>query len=169
MTAKKFFTIFLHTEDEYRNYFGGSNDIRPFAPKGSDTLMVSKDEEQLNIKNGEEFFYGKDLILNEGELDHQFFFIEIEADKKISAEHEANGLLFVIHGLRNDSTITYQTFQFKKEKLQPSNEWIHETHTVVIPNLYQKADKIGLYFWNKERENVELKNIFIRITAPKPY
>jgi hypothetical protein len=174
MTKNKFFHLFLKTSDKYVNYYGGIDDIPPFAPNGFDTLVVFEStyddlpQKHLDATN-EEWLGGTNLIYPPEKNLIRHLWIEVTYDYKIAHPEDMMGLLFVFHSFHpnTDSAKAYFTFRAKEYPKVEPNKWHTARHNIWFPNSVDGNDLIKLYFWNRKKESFLIDNYRITMMVPK--
>lgn len=171
MTGEKFWMVFLKTGKEYHHYFGGMDDGAPYAPKGFELLASFNQNDQSNTTinfTENEFPIGFNFITDEKFCSREKIWITVNYKKRISQPDAGKEVLFVLQGTnQNDSTLYYLAIKSKEFPQEKINEWKEEKLSITINNPLQIGNKFGLYFWNRNRESLEMKDLSIQVLAPK--
>jgi hypothetical protein len=173
MDRKKFFMVFLKTSDKYKRYFGGINDIPPYAPNGFESIHYfenkfnDKENGVLHIK-GEEFPGGTEFVYPKEKHFIRHMWIEISMKRKLLESDGMKDVLFVIHSTdpENDSTKIYTTERIKEYPEESVNDWEEVHLRMWLPNSFDGNDKIKMYIWNKGNEEFFLDDFKINVQLP---
>jgi len=94
--------------------------------------------------------------------------IQIHFKKKITSPGDGKDLLFVVHFLnKNDSTLLYQGIPVKEYPQEEIGIWQQHEMTLLVANPLQAGDELGLYFWNRSREELLIDDLDIKVDCPK--
>ncbi len=173
MDRKKFFMVFLKTSDKYKRYFGGINDIPPYAPNGFESIHYfenkfdDKKNEVFHIK-GEEFPGGAEFIYPADKHLVRHMWIEVSLKRKLLTEDGMKELLFVMHSVdpNNDTIKLYSTERVKEYPMERVGEWEEVHLRIWLPNSFDGNDKVSLYLWNKGKEEFYLDDYKINVQLP---
>lgn len=173
MNAQKFAMVFLKTGDEYRNIFGGTSDNAPYAPNGLMTLIHIENhfdalpDGALNTKDNE-FPCSNSMMADSSFSSAEKIWIQIHFKKKITSPGDGKDLLFVVHFLnKNDSTLLYQGIPVKEYPQEEIGIWQQHEMTLLVANPLQTGEELGLYFWNRSREELLIDDLDIKVDCPK--
>lgn len=173
MDRKKFFMVFLKTSDKYKRYFGGINDIPPYAPNGFESIHYF--ENKFNEKGngvfqikGEEFPGGTEFIYPKEKHFIRHAWIEVSLKRKLFTEDGMKELLFVVHTVdsKNDSIKLYTTERVKEYPIETVGEWEEVHLRIWLPNSFDGGDKVSLYLWNKGKEEFYIDDFKINFQLP---
>jgi hypothetical protein len=174
MTADKFFHLFLRTSSSYEQYYGGSNDIPPYAPKGMTTIghyQNNFDHEPGGVLqvNGDEFVAGTECVFPLTEKNTRHIWIDISFKRKVATPTAMKEVLFVFHALDPDSgtTRTYKTTRIKEYPTEPVNQWATIHHRVWLPDAVDAGNLVKAYLWNQGHEPFYLDDYNINIQVPR--
>jgi hypothetical protein len=173
MDRKKFFMVFLKTSDKYKRYFGGINDIPPYAPNGFESIHYfenrfdDKENDVFHIK-GEEFPGGTEFIYPADKHFVRHMWIEVSLKRKLLTEDGVKDLLFVMHSVdpNNDTIKLYSTERVKEYPIETAGEWEEVHLRIWLPNSFDGNDKVSLYLWNKGKEEFYLDDYKINVQLP---
>ena len=174
ITPKKFTTLFLEFSDDYKDYFGGSTDVPPYAPFGYDTLATypanlpdfSKDTTRVN---GDEFLHTIKYDFPGKPYPVRHLWIETGFDYRFDTLRTMREVYFVIHVFNQsqDSTRMYTAFRANEYPDAQPGKWHHAHHTLWLPLRIEKGDHIRLYLWNRLRKDFILANYQTRLMTPR--
>lgn len=173
MDRKKFFMVFLKTSDKYKRYFGGINDIPPYAPNGFESIHYfetkynDKENGFFHIK-GEEFPGGTEFNYPVDKHLVRHMWIEVSLKRKLITEDGIKDLLFVMHSVdpNNDTIKLYSTERVKEYPMETAGEWQEVHLRIWLPNSFDGNDKVSLYLWNKGKEEFYLDDYRINVQLP---
>jgi hypothetical protein len=173
MDRKKFFMVFLKTSDKYKRYFGGINDIPPYAPNGFESIHYFEnkfDDKENNVFHikGEEFPGGTEFIYPADKHFVRHMWIEVSLKRKLLTADGAKDLLFVMHSIdpNNDTIKLYSTERVKEYPIETIGEWEEIHLRIWLPNSFDGKDKVSLYLWNKGKEEFYLDDFKINVQLP---
>ena len=167
MSRDKFFSLFLQTSADYKNYYGGMRDLPPYAPRGFDTLHVFETSSEVFSK-AEEWLVTSRFTYNSDEhVRHAW--IEVEYERRIDTPEAMQDVLFVFHVMDtlNDTTKAYHTFRVKEYPTEITEKWHSVSHRLWLPVGLKKEDYISVYLWNRSREEFALNNYRVRVMVPR--
>lgn len=174
MDSKKFFKVFLKLSDDYKNIFGGVNDIPPYAPNGFESIKYYENnfDDQPNgilTVNGTEFPGGTEFTYPKEKHFIRHLWVEVSFKRKISSSDGMKDVLFVIHTFapNSDSTKIYYTARTKEYPEEKTNEWEEVYLRIWLPNSLDGEDFAKAYIWNAGKENFEIDDYKINIQVPK--
>lgn len=174
MDSKKFFKVFLKLSDDYKNIFGGVNDIPPYAPNGFESINYYENKFDalpngvLKV-DGDEFPLGTEVIYPSSKHFVRHLWVEVSFDRKISTSDAMKDVLFVVHTLapNSDSTKIYYTARTKEYPEENTNKWEEVYLRIWLPNSVDGNDVLKTYMWNKGKEKFEIDNFKINVQIPK--
>ncbi|MFN3916924.1 MAG: hypothetical protein ACK4K0_04195 [Flavobacteriales bacterium] len=174
MTRDKFFYLFLKTSDKHMNYYGGIDDIPPFAPNGFDTIhkyVETYDEFPAGHRDtrGELWLGGTEFTYPQEKHYVRHLWIEVTYRYKITHPHDMGEVLYAFHSFPpdSDSTKAYFTFRAKEYPTEKTDTWFTAHHKIWFPNSVDGNDRIKLYFWNRGEEHFLLDDYTITVMVPK--
>lgn len=174
MDRKKFFMVFLKVSEEYKNIFGGVNDIPPYAPNGFESLNYFEENYDSNENgilkvNGEEFPGGTEFSYPQEKHSIRHAWIEVSFRRRITSADGMKHVLFVIHTFdpNTDTTKFYYTARTKEYPEEKMNEWEEVFLRIWLPNSFDGNDFVKTYIWNKGKESFEIDDYKINFQVPK--
>lgn len=173
MNGKKFWMTFLKTDSSLKNQFGGVQDGAPYAPFGLETLKEKQSdfkEEPAGFLNmeGQEFAATTEFLADSRLDANEKLWIRIRFKSKIEQADAGKQCLFVVHLLSSrDSTLYYQGIPIKEYPQEETGVWKENELTLLIANPLSQNDKVGLYFWNRDREKIMIDDLSVELLGPK--
>lgn len=171
LDRKKFFMLFMKTSDEYINYFGGVDDIPPYAPNGFESIHYYENKydevEFLNVK-GEEFPGGTEFVYPAEKHLVRHMWIEVSFKRKLLSANGMKDALFVIHSFdpATDETKIYTVAKTEEYPDEPIGEWKEVHLRMWLPNSFDGNDQVKMYIWNKGKTNFLLDDYKINVQLP---
>lgn len=157
MNASIYWDSWFRYEDEDRNRYGGSLDIRP---KGKVVWSDSLHFDEVLVDQNHE--YGLNAHFQPiPEYSDAWMYVEFEAEKKMLSE-DLTEFLLVIEGKSNGETIDYLAKPLYYIVDQPTENWEHFylAHHPWTTNW----DECSVYIWNMGRKSARLKSIEVRFS-----
>lgn len=173
MNAEKFWYVFLKTGDKYKNCFGGLTCIKPYAPDGFDTLLITKNDfngHQQKYLNtvGIEFPYGEKILLDEKNCHHEVYWIKVTLKRKNISPDGGRDLLLDIHSTVHDTISQYYvSLRVKEMPVETTEEWLYSEYTLTCFNRYFCGNTVGIYFYNPKKEEVLIDDVRIEVYGVK--
>jgi hypothetical protein len=173
MDRKKFFMVFLKTSKEYKNYFGGVNDIQPYAPNGFETIhyfdrYFDYHQDKCLYIEGKEFPLETQFSYPRNKHHIRHVWIEVSFKRKFVKPDGMKDVLFVVQtndGI-NDTIKLYAAERVEEFPDEKPNEWKEVFLRIWLPNSIDGGDRVKLFFWNKGRESFYLDDIKINFQLP---
>jgi len=174
MTADKFFALFFKTSKKYEQYYGGANDLAPYAPNGMKTICSFSNHFNhepggvLHIK-GDEFVPGAQCIYPDSEKNTRHVWVELSYKRKLLGPTGMKDADFVFHAIdtHSDNTRAYKATRLKEYPVEPINEWSTIHHRLWLPDAVSAGNLVKAYIWNRGHEEFYLDDYQITIQVPR--
>ncbi len=172
MTAEKFWYIFFKTDKSHRHTLGGMREIQPYSPHGLD--LVWKWETDFSDRpggvlqmEGQEFPLTEIFEIPDAPHKSDRLWAVVRYQKRNATPEAGKDVLLVFHGTDpKDSLLSYYRYRIKEMPHEKVGEWTQEESSILLFNRMYPGDKIGVYFWNRKLEALEIDNFSVEIFTP---
>ena len=172
MNWEKLEYIFLKTDRQYVNSFGGAENLPPYAPNGLtlyDTCTQTFDfyPDSISHTGGNLFPGGCAFIIDKKLASAPGFFAKIQLDKKITTSDGAKNAELTVQIIRPDGSINYLISYFlKRFREEPVNTWQEENYSISANTPMYEGDELKFYIFNEQNDSFEVDNFRTQLYYP---
>jgi len=164
-TASSYFKSLAFWKQENNNRWDFTQTTRPYGTN-IETFYLKTVDEKTEINEKEEYYLSSKIRLKKNRTNELYYYY-VELDKKIEAS-PLQEFFLVIDAVSDDGEFRYyKAINVYQDKFEGEGKWKNVVLSGVIHDNFQEADEISIYFWNKGKQNLEIKNLKLRLEVYK--
>jgi hypothetical protein len=171
MNKEKFWSVFLKTNKQYRDCFGGMNDEQPYAPHGFDTLLIKKftfDDKPNGMLNTSGLEFPCELVAGFQGQNYNSHYFKITLKRKVEKMNDYGEISIGIraYNFLSDKSSYEQSIRVMESKFEKPG-WTNSIYTVSCFNEEIKNKEIWIFFFNPKKERMLMDDIKVEVYAAK--
>ncbi len=161
MNFNKFKYIFLNTDDSYAGILGGCMDMEPYKETPPDKIFTYNCNGIYTFKNNE---FGLGCKVDPLKITSNRLYVKVKLKRKEEVLNSSQMALIVVHvQAENGDSKNYQAYKLNDVPADICCNWEYLNYQITIGDKILPNDKLGVYIWNKERQQFLIENFNVEI------